>query len=386
MSFQKSNKIKIFRVITQKDVVEWHLNNFLVRSENEFDVYVIGNNVSFYNKQYQHIKFIDLNIKRRINLLSDIYTLILLCFYMIKYRPTIVHSIMPKAGLLSSISGFLTKRPVRIHTYTGQVWANTNGFKRKFLIFLDKLMIRLNTNNLTDSPSQSVFLLNNGVSVGGKLIPCLGIGSLTGVDIENFNYNKLIHIRPIVRNKLNIKENEFVLLFLGRKSIVKGIINLFESFNDLSDLNLKLLFIGPDESGGKLDELLYQYSHLTHKIIQLDSVSFRQQYIIASDLLCLPSSIEGFGSIVIDSAALGLPTIGFNIVGLVDAIENNKTGILVENGSSSKFAKAIRYVVENEEVYKTFKSNCISRAANFFGANLLYEYQKEFYLKSINKS
>ena len=385
MIFKKSNKIRIFRVITQKDVVEWHLNNFLLRSKYDFEVYVIGNNVSFYKNQYNNIKFIDISIKRKINLLSDIYAVLLLCYLMLKYRPTIVHSIMPKAGLLTSISGFLTKRPIRIHTFTGQVWANKNGLKRKILIFLDKLMVVLNTNNLTDSPSQSVFLFNNGVSQNGKLIPCLGIGSLSGVDIENFNYNILLQNRPIIRKKLNIKENEFVLLFLGRKSIVKGIINLFESFNDLTDLNLKLLFIGPDESGGKLDELLYKYSHLTHKIIHLDSVSFRQQYIIAADLLCLPSSIEGFGSIVIDSAALGVPSIGFNIVGLVDAIENNKTGILVENGSSSKFALAIRYLVENEIVYNTLKNNCISRVVNFFDANLLYKYQKEFYLKSINK-
>jgi glycosyltransferase involved in cell wall biosynthesis len=385
MDFNKNNKIKIFRIVTQKDVVEWHLHNFLVRSENDFDVFVLGNNVCFYESHYKHVKFINLNIKRKINLLSDIHCLLFLCYYMIKHRPTIVHSIMPKSGLLSSLSSFLTKRPVRIHTFTGQVWANTSGYKRKLFVFLDKLIIRLNTNNLTDSPSQSEFLFNNGVSLQGKLIPCLGIGSLSGVDIEKFNYNKLINDRSVIREKLNIKDKDFVLLFLGRKSIVKGIINLFESFDDLSDLNLKLLFIGPDESNGKLDDLLKEYSHLTENIIQLDSVSFRQQYIIASDLLCLPSSIEGFGSIVIDSAALGVPTIGFNIVGLVDAIENNKTGILVENGSSPKFAEAIRFLVENDEIYNTFKSNCISRAVNFFDANLLYKYQKMFYIKSINK-
>ena len=381
---KSTKKIKLFRVITQKEVVEWHLNNFLVRCEKDFDVFVLGNNVSKYSNQYPNVSFIDINIKRKINILSDIYILFVLGFYMIKHRPLIVHSIMPKAGLLSSVSSFLTFRPLRMHTFTGQVWANAKGLKRSLLILIDKLIIRLNTINLTDSPSQSSYLLKNNLSNKGNLIPFLGIGSLSGVDIENFNYNKLIHKRLIVRKQLNMRENDFVLLFLGRKSIVKGIVNLFEAFNYLSDLNLKLLFIGPDESDGKLEILLKKYAHLKDNIIQLDKVSFRQQYIIASDLLCLPSSIEGFGSIVIDSAALGVPTIGFDIIGLVDAIENYKTGILVENGNSEKFANAIRELVENRELYDKFKFNCFNRVKLFFDANLLYQYQKDFYLNSIN--
>ena len=377
-------KIKIFRVITQKEVVEWHLKNFLDRCSIDFDVFVLGNNVSHYKNQYQNINFIDITIKRKINIFSDLYVLISLAYYMIKYKPIVVHSIMPKAGLLSSISGFITLRPVRIHTFTGQVWANYNGIQRKFFILIDKLIVRLNSNNLTDSPSQSAFLFENNISNKGELITCLGKGSLTGVDIKIFNYNNLIHKRQLIRNQLNIKSNDFVLLFLGRKSIIKGIINLFEVFDNLKDLKLKLLFIGPDESNGILDNLLKKYSHLSENMIHLDSVIFREHYIIASDLLCLPSSIEGFGSIVIDSAALGVPTVGFDIVGLVDAIENNKTGILVENGNSSKFANAIRYLVGNEDIYNTFKSNCISRVINTFDANLLYQYQKDFYLKLIN--
>ena len=124
-------KIKIFRVITQKEVVEWHLKNFLDRCSIDFDVFVLGNNVSHYKNQYQNINFIDITIKRKINIFSDLYVLISLAYYMIKYKPIVVHSIMPKAGLLSSISGFITLRPVRIHTFTGQVWANYNGVQRK---------------------------------------------------------------------------------------------------------------------------------------------------------------------------------------------------------------------------------------------------------------
>ena len=45
--------------------------------------------------------------------------------------------------------------------------------------------------------------------------------------------------------------------------------------------------------------------------------------------MCLPSHREGFGSIVIDAASLGVPTIGYNIPGLVDSISDDYSGILV---------------------------------------------------------
>ena len=378
-----NQRTRIFRIITQSDVVEWHLNNFLKRGEQEFEIFVLGDNVSKYKNAYGSIRFIDINIKRKFSFISDIKTLFLLIFYMVKHKPRIVHSIMPKAGLLSSISAFVTFRPLRIHTFTGQIWSNSIGLKRFFLIKIDQLICILNTINLTDSPSQSQFLLDNGITYKSKLIPCLGIGSLSGVDLNKFNFNNLISYRDEVRNILKFSKEDFVLIFLGRKSLIKGITHLFEALNYLSDLKIKLLFIGPDESDGVLNHLFEKYSFLSDNIIVLDSVSNREKYLIASDLLCLPSSIEGFGSIVIDSASIGIPTVGYEIVGLIDAVKNNETGFLVENGNSYKLSIAIRKLVEDHELYISFKQNCLSRVRNFFDADIFYNYQRNFYFENL---
>jgi len=372
-------RIKLLRVITQAEVVPWHLKNFIDRSDDEYELFITGNNVTRYKLDYPNVTFIDNEILRKVSLIKDFKALLRLIFICIKVRPQIIHSIMPKAGLLSSIAGIITLVPIRIHTYTGQVWATKSGLKREVFRFVDKIIKILCTKCLTDSPSQSFFLAKNGVLEHGNPISYLGRGSLSGVALDRFNID-LIKDRNILRKELGIGVNDFVYIYLARKSLVKGIKELFESFSEIAYLpDLKLLFIGPDESNGLLSELFIKYQNISNKIISLDIVKNHEKYLAMSDVLCLPSSSEGFGTIVIEAAALGIPTIGFDIVGLSDAIEHDKTGILVPYKNVKLFSKAMIELHDNETKMHELKIKARERVLEFFSADIIYKYQSEFY-------
>jgi glycosyltransferase involved in cell wall biosynthesis len=80
----------------------------------------------------------------------------------------------------------------------------------------------------------------------------------------------IVKERNILRLQLGIGENDFVFIFLARKTIIKGIKELIESFAKVAFLpNIKLLFIGPDESNGYLAELLLKHENILNKIISL---------------------------------------------------------------------------------------------------------------------
>ena len=70
---------------------------------------------------------------------------------------------------------------------------------------------------------KSDFLYKNNLTFNNEHLPYLGNGSLTGVDLDHFNIDNLFIKRQLVRNELNLNKDDFVLLFLGRKSVVKGI-------------------------------------------------------------------------------------------------------------------------------------------------------------------
>lgn len=379
MEDNPDKKIKLLRVVTQAEVVPWHLKNFIDRSENDYELFITGNGVSRFKDDYPFVTFIDNKILRKTSVYYDIKALIKLIITCIKIKPEIIHSIMPKAGLLSSIAGLISFVPIRVHTFTGQVWATKNGINRNLYKFIDRLVFKLNTACLTDSPSQSDYLAKNGFLVDDRPIKYLGKGSLSGVNLDKFNLN-IVKERNILRIELGIAENDFVYVFLARKSIVKGIKELIESFAKIAFLpNVKLLFIGPDESNGYLEELLLKHANITDKIISLDIVKDHEKYLSISDVLCLPSSSEGFGSIVIEAGALGIPSIGFDIVGLSDSIEHDFSGILVTFKDVDKFSEAMINLYLDKERLERLKLNARERVLRYFSADVVYSFQSKFY-------
>lgn len=69
----------------------------------------------------------EISIARAINLIQDLKSLFVLTRYFLKYRPDLVHSTTPKAGLLSAVSSRIAGIAIRLHTYTGQAWVEMVG-------------------------------------------------------------------------------------------------------------------------------------------------------------------------------------------------------------------------------------------------------------------
>ena len=191
-----------------------------------------------------------MKIKRRQSLFMDFLALVKLIYLFIEIKPDIVHSIMPKSGFLAAIAGFITRVPIRIHTFTGQVWATQTGLTKKLYLKLDRLINNLNTICLTDSYSQSTFLKEHKITYKGKNLPVLNKGSICGVDFDEVskslpseNNNEI----QSLKNKYNIKKDDFIYTYIARKTKDKGAIDILKAFGciDNQDINLKLFFIGP---------------------------------------------------------------------------------------------------------------------------------------------
>ena len=94
--------------------------------------------------------------------------------------------------------------------------------------------------------------------------------------------------------------------------------------------DVHLMFVGrfDNDSGvagsiAPLDILRLPDTHI------IEYTDYPEKYFAIADILCLPSYREGFGTVVIEAAAMSVPTVGSNIYGLTDAIEDGVTGRLV---------------------------------------------------------
>ncbi len=378
----KSPKI-IVRVVTSNYCIPAHLHNTLTMIPSNCIFYVIGEQATLYKKDYPSINFIDIPLRRNFSFIYDLKSFFLLIYFFIKIKPDIVHSLMTKAGLFTSITAYITRVPIRIHTFTGQVWANDQGFKRFLLKFVDKVICFLNSGCLTDSPSQSNFLFNNGIKFRGAKIPTLLNGSLSGVDLNKFNKESLTRESSDFASELDISSSDFVIAYIARKSLDKGCIDMLHIFLDvLKRYRVKLLFIGPDESNGEIKKVYDKYPDLKSNIIEYGFVNNHHIFLNISNLLCLPSHREGFGSIVIDAAALGVPSVGYNIPGLSDSISDGYTGRLFDLGNKKGIADFICHLISNRSLLNVYSKNAVKYVHENFNADLLnselYSYYDKF--------
>ncbi len=373
---------KICIVVSTPMTVKAFLLKHIEVLSKDYQITVVSNSNLDLSQEYK-IKCLSkyIPINRKINFLEDIKSVILLYKFLKKENFNLVLSVSPKAGLISSISSFLARIENRIHFFTGQVWATKRGVFRFILKSVDKLIATLNTNNLIDSPSQKEFLIREKVIQDEKSTVLLS-GSISGVDVNKFSFNE--EIRLELKNKYKIENSDIVFMFIGRLNIDKGIFDLVRAFDKLLKEyeNVKLFLIGPDEEN--IENQICEFLKFKN-VIRIDYVSNPQEILNIADVLVLPSYREGFGTIVIEAASMGIPCIASDIYGLNDAIVNNKTGLLHKVKDMDDMIEKYEYLIENKNKIKEYGVNAKVRVYNNFKDEQLSNELKKYIDKFLKK-
>jgi glycosyltransferase involved in cell wall biosynthesis len=309
-------------------------------------------------------------IKREIAPLSDLLAFISLWkFYQSKQFDAVV-TVTPKAGLLGMIAARLAQVPVRVHWFTGQVWATKRGLMRVLLKFMDRLIAACATQTLADSASQRAFLIQEGIVDAGK-ISVLGEGSISGVDTDRFRPDP--DARKRIRGELQIPRDAICLLYAGRMRKEKGVLDLVSAFEQLGEEvdHLHLMLVGIDE-----EDLLSEC-----KGNKLHVVGYTRQteaYMAAADIICLPSYREGFGSVLLEGAACGLPAVASRIYGVTDAVVENKTGLLHPPQDVAALTDALQRLVLDTDLRLALGKNAYERALGSFKASYVEDLFSRF--------
>ena len=127
----------------------------------------------------------DVEIRRKISPWHDAVAVWKLLRFYRRRQFNAVVTVTPKAGLLGMLAARLARIPVRVHWFTGQVWATRKGPMRAMLRSIDRVTAACATDVLADSPSQKEFLVREGV-VAVDRVSVLGQGSISGVNTDRF--------------------------------------------------------------------------------------------------------------------------------------------------------------------------------------------------------
>jgi len=308
---------------------------------------------------------------------KDLMCLITLARLFKKRRFDVVHSVTPKAGLLGMLAARLAGVPARVHTFTGQVWATRTGMGRTILKSMDRILAWAATDVLADSRSQLDFLRQQKVLAPDRGA-VLANGSIRGVDASRFKPDG--SARERIRRELSIPDHCCVFLFVGRLNPDKGVLTLAQAFSQVARTHpdTLLLIVGPDEAGmrPKIEQTCNEF---LPRLRFVGNTSVPETYMAASDVLCLPSRREGFGNVVIEAAAAGLPAIASRIYGLTDAMVDGTTGLLHEPGDSSALASAMSQLADSPALRRTLSTAGRERVLHQFASENVIDALQFFY-------
>lgn len=375
---------KICFVLTTDLTVKSFLLGHLFALSNIYDITLVTNtnNPSFLKELGLNVKVVPLSISRRVSLYSDFSTLVTLIRFFCKEKFSAVHSVTPKAGLLAMSAAWVTRVPLRVHTFTGQVWVTKTGFSRFFLKKFDWLIAHLTTRNIVDSPSQRQFLIDEKVMALNK--SCVfSKGSISGVNVARFKPDS--RVRKEIRTKFDLSDDALVFLFVGRLTSDKGVLDLALAFSQLDAGSARLFFVGPDENQmqaaiQRITEPCGRYVHF------LGHTNTPEEYMAAADVLCLPSYREGFGSVVIEAAAVGIPAVASRIYGLTDAVVDGETGLLHAPHDVDAIRDCMESLIKDRALRLYLGEQARTRAVKEFDSELITQEWVGFYREYINEA
>lgn len=351
--------------------------------EDSYETVVVtspGKELEEFKQRNPEERAIEVPLERHISLTNDMKSLWRMVKVMRKEKPYMVHSMTPKAGLITMMASWLTGVPVRIHTFTGLVWPTAAGVKRKILMATDWITCACATHIIPEG--QGVLDDLKNYKVCRKPMKVLGYGNVMGVDMERFNPERFADIKR--------DENIFRFIFVGRIVGDKGINELVEAFVRLNREypNTELALVGKYEAN--LDPLKPETLKVIEENPCIDACGPRYgddllvEY-MKSDCFVMPSYREGFPNTVMEAGAMGLPSVVTDINGSREIIIHSENGLIIPSKNADALYEAMKQMIEDSSLRKKMAANARSLIDSRFEKSFVQGCLIKFYEEILNK-
>lgn len=329
------------------------------------------------------VRHVTVPLTRRITPVRDMIAIVHMVADMRAQRYDIVHTHTPKGNLLGLIAARLAGVPFRCCTIHGLYMSASFPLWKNILFALIE--------RFTASNAHLVFLINRedvSIATRFRIVRSSKIRLLdggVGLDLTRFDPDRMTkELKDRERMLLGIERDAIVVGFVGRLVEEKGVPELLQVAERIrvSHPRVRFLFVGPSD-------------HAKHDAITPESV--RKQGLgssslfagprtdmpliyAAMDALCLPSYREGFGMVLAEAGAMGLPVIASDLGGCREIVDDDVNGILVPAGNVDALHAAIVTLVEDGELRRHMGEQGRRKARDRFDDTRINEHIYREYL------
>ena len=280
-----------------------------------------------------------------------------------KYEIDIVHAHLQKAVIGSLLAGFLCKSKIVVHEH-GPIL--TGGFGILYRLLL-RALVR-NAAVLVANSQATRLALNRTTGVPQERIPVVG----NFIDFARFDPK--LYNREKVRKNLGISKDQTVVGYVGRLDPDKGPDLAVGAAKILSDRgrHCRFLIVGEGRERGTLEEMIRRLD-LGETVTLTGLCPNPAELMAAFDIGLVPSRCEAFGITAVELMRMMIPVIASPAGGLVELVQNQKTGILLDKLTTEQIADAIDRLAREPSLIEAIIAGAEDFSRRFDGSRQLQQ-------------
>jgi glycosyltransferase involved in cell wall biosynthesis len=193
-----------------------------------------------------------------------------------------------------------------------------------------------------------------------------------GIDLE--------WVRGLSRDEIDIKKDfPWIITSARLDTAQKDFLTLLKAFSIVRESQrAKLLIIGDGSQKHRVSAWIKEMS-LSEDVCLLGFQENPFRYISRADVFVLSSFFEGFGNVIVEAMALGIPVISTDCPsGPSEIIDHGINGFLVPEGDHKRIAEYVLDILHDSELRDRISQAGLRRAENFSARNMAQSYEKHF--------
>jgi len=309
------------------------------------------------------------------NPITELKSILGLAHILRRIKPDIVQNFHTKPNIYAPIAAKLAGVPITISTVTGlgYTFVERPGLAARFAKRLTLAMYSF-ANRLADEVTfqniDDMKLLKKECGLSKSKGRFISGGS--GVELSEYHPDTHNSTKSkALRRSLGIPENDFVVMFVGRLQLDKGLVEFVEAAQKIKRKRRDITFVmvGATDPGN-------MRSLPESKLTQWKSegqVIFTGRREDVPDLMAMSNTIttptfysEGLPRTLLEAAATGLPLIGTDMPGVREAISDGLNGTLIPPRNSEALVEAIEELADDPRKSTRYGEFSLKRAINEF--------------------
>lgn len=305
----------------------------------------------------------------------ELWALIQLIGYLLRFKPDVVHCASPKGVLYGGIAARLSRVPSLVLAISGMGYAFTDGADKGWLRKTVKSIYSALVNLAFRHPNAVVIVQNQDdrgsvVARGFAVNERVGLIPGSGVDLTLYADSAVAEKRPFVLLPARMLKDKGVTEFVeaarkirsqvpGWRFVLAGAAG-YDNPSAISEVDLKRWQgQGMVEWLGHVDDMVPLFNQAA--------------------IVCLPSYREGMPKALLEAAAAGCAVVTTDVTGCREAIEPGVTGVLVPPRNSIALADALLSLINDEQRQKSYGDKGRKRAVQLFSIESVVQQTIDIY-------